>query len=587
MLPPDSRTLLVDALRPPAGMRLSRAVALTFTLDFESLLGAPLAFAAHNMRESADPIAAMEAVRRSADRIDVFFQAGHLAMPSRDSGLTAFVEKVVHPVRRPRPGHLFHPKLWAVRYRDDTDGSAAVRLLVLSRNLTTDRSWDICLRLDGEIGTRPYAGNKPLSDLIQRAVGLAVPGLGPERVAQINTLTEDLRRAEWELPDDATAVSFHALGVARGSLPDFSGSKHLVVSPFCTEGGLRRCAPSQNPIVISRQESLDLLPQGTVGEDRTWVLNELAGLPGDDPVSDRDIQSGLHAKVYVIEKGMSARVLLGSANATDAAFGGNVEFLVEIGGTRRSLGIETMTGPEAPFRGLLEPYERQPAAEPDRDEAALQNLVCDLAAIPLTATVHGHAEPFDIHLSSMDILPPADGIGLTVQLYTRRGETRALLAGRPVDVRFDALDLMDVTPYVVLTATAAGGAKASTVVIADLVGDPPGRLDHVLARQIETPEQFLRFLALLLGLGIEPAPGGAPPGSGASGVFGGLGQGVLELMLSALADRPGQLDELARHVARLEATERGRALLPEGFGELWLVIDEARRITRDAVAIAV
>ncbi|WP_158630894.1 hypothetical protein [Micromonospora inaquosa] len=57
MLAPDSRSLLVDALRPPLGARLSRAVALTFTLDLESLLVAPLAFAAHGLRESTDPIA--------------------------------------------------------------------------------------------------------------------------------------------------------------------------------------------------------------------------------------------------------------------------------------------------------------------------------------------------------------------------------------------------------------------------------------------------------------------------------------------------------------------------------------------------
>ena len=56
----------------------------------------------------------------------------------------------------------------------------------------------------------------------------------------------------------------------------------------------------------------------------------------------------------------------------------------------------------------------------------------------------------------------------------------------------------------------------STVVLALLIGDPAGRLDEVLARQVDTPEKFLRFLALLLGLTGQPFSGmaGAAGGSG-------------------------------------------------------------------------
>ncbi|GGM40149.1 hypothetical protein [Dactylosporangium sucinum] len=90
MLAPDSRSLLLDALRPPPGTILSRALAMTFTLDLESLLAAPMVFAAHGARESSDPITLMESVRRHADRIDVFAQAGQVSVPSRYSGLHAF-----------------------------------------------------------------------------------------------------------------------------------------------------------------------------------------------------------------------------------------------------------------------------------------------------------------------------------------------------------------------------------------------------------------------------------------------------------------------------------------------------------------
>ena len=66
----------------------------------------------------------------------------------------------------------------------------SLRLLVLSRNLTTDRSWDVCLRLDGVAGTRPVAGNRPLFDLVQHSLRLVTtprPGLLEGREPVVST----------------------------------------------------------------------------------------------------------------------------------------------------------------------------------------------------------------------------------------------------------------------------------------------------------------------------------------------------------------------------------------------------------------
>ena len=45
MFEPDSRVVLMDQLRPPAGYQLEAAVATTFTLHLATALVAPLAFA--------------------------------------------------------------------------------------------------------------------------------------------------------------------------------------------------------------------------------------------------------------------------------------------------------------------------------------------------------------------------------------------------------------------------------------------------------------------------------------------------------------------------------------------------------------
>ncbi len=72
---------------------------------------------------------------------------------------------MVHQVKAPRPGHLFHPKLWVLRYVDD-EGDERFRLVCGSRNLTHDRAWDAAISLDGRRTLQPHKLNRPLADLL-------------------------------------------------------------------------------------------------------------------------------------------------------------------------------------------------------------------------------------------------------------------------------------------------------------------------------------------------------------------------------------------------------------------------------------
>ncbi|MGW5364467.1 phospholipase D family protein [Actinopolymorpha pittospori] len=589
MLPPDYRSVLIDALRPPPGAIFDRAVALTFTLDLESALVVPLAFGAHAARETKDPLAIMEAVRGCADRVDVFCQAGQVKVPKSGSDLLAFLEPMIHPVHRPRSGLLYHPKLWAVRYWDPTEECYLARLLVLSRNLTDDRSWDVCLRLDGVVRSRPVGANRALFELLRHSVDLAVSRLPAKRREGVLSLAEDLRRVEWEFPDGVNEIAFHAIGVPGWRPPDFTGTRCLVVSPFCNAPGLEIAADSREVAVVGRQEELDRLPDATLEGVDAYVLSELAGLPPDEVSEtgeEQGLLTGLHAKLYVVEHGHTARVLLGSANATGAAFTGNVEFLVELVGSRKQLGIETMLGDGADFRSILEPYNRQSAVEMDDDQRMLDNLLRALAGIPLTATVEPDQHDdgtrrlgrLRIRLTSDVPAPAAEEVRFTAELLTRRGEAAELALGVPVDASFADLAVFDVTPFLIITAQDDHSGRATTVVHAQLVGDPADRLDQVLARQIDTPEKFLRFLALLLGLGADQTMLAAADGDARSGTWVTTGgPGILELLMRALVDRPKQLDDLGRLVDQLRSTDVGDALLPEGFNDVWDAVAAVRR----------
>lgn len=582
MLEPDGRALLLDALRAPEGYELDYAVATTFTLHLDTALSVPLSFLPRRLAESGDPIALMEAVRSTADRIDVFHQAGMVSMPPSRSPIFSFLEPVVHAVRRPKAGYLFHPKLWLLRYTAEESGDVQMRLLVPSRNLTADRSWDLCLQLDGWIGSPLNTQNKPLVDLIRALPGMCLAPLPEDRAARLNRLTDDLRRTEWVLPENVDEVSFDVLGLGN-RLPDdfFRGDNHVVISPFCTEAGLAKVSGGRAATVISRQESLDALPPGTLAKHQALVLDPLTSEVDDSGgVAAPTVTglSGLHAKCYVLTHNRRAWIRVGSPNATEAAFGGNVEILVSLVGSAAKLGVAGLTAEDGALRSILSEYSPQPAEEEDNVAQRLDHLLIDIASQPFIATVQEDGERYRVVLAGPVIATAPDGTRFTVGLVTVPELSSDVPVGEAVQATFRSLEIDDICAFVVITAM-AGDVKATAVVLAELIDTPAARLDEIVARQVDTPEKFLRFLALLLGMG-QPVWALAAGHDGAGHTSSGSSfeaPGLLELLMRALVEHPDRLDDLARLVENLRSGSKGPAVLPPGFTEIWDVVEAVRQ----------
>lgn len=585
MLAPDSRKTLLDQLRPPEAYRLDAAVGTTFTLDLTAALVPPLAFASFAVRSTTDPVSILEAVRSCADRVDVFAQEGDVRAPSRYTALTAFLEPMIYEVRAPAGG-LFHPKLWMLRFTAEDDEDV-YRLVVLSRNLTEDHAWDVSLTLDAVREARPSAANRPLSALIRSLPGrtrLAVPA---DRRARIEQLAEDVRYLRWKLPEDVNDVAFHAFGLTgERPSPDFSGYRHLVVSPFLNDAGVAALTEgSKDATVVSRTTSLDELSPETIQNlTRTYVVSTLAGLDEGDADGDEPpaaLLSDLHAKIVVVERGQQAHVFLGSANATDAALTRNVEILVELTGGRKKLGVGAMIDPESPFLSMLEQYDTPGGAAPDPDAEAmwqLENALRGLASRGWIVSVARSGQGYALRLETREVAALPAGMGGRVEPIAHPGVAAPVEEGRTSHGTVDGVPLLEISPFLRLIVADDHGREAACVVRAELRGDPEGRLDEVLASQINTPEKFLRFLALLLGLGQAHPLAMLGSGDGAAASGRGLAPApqVFETVVRALARSPESIYDLDRLVQRMRATESGAANLPEGFAELWDVVTASR-----------
>lgn len=264
MLPPDDRQQLMEALRPPQGYTLDRAVGTTFSLDLLALLTVPMAFTFFQMEEDdlpdGDPLLMLEALRQYAARIAIFCQAGQIAVPTQERRnlLFSYLEDSIFEVKARSQHGVFHPKVWAMRYcAKDQARPVRYRLLCLSRNLTFDRAWDTVLTLEGELTERVYAygDQHPLGDFFATLPDLAVRQVTEEAKATIQIIEKELRKVQFQLPRHVEKITFLPLGLKRGEQWVFDGpaDRVLVVSPFLSGPFVRRITSgSPETMLVSR-----------------------------------------------------------------------------------------------------------------------------------------------------------------------------------------------------------------------------------------------------------------------------------------------------------------------------------------------
>ncbi|NTU70979.1 MAG: hypothetical protein HGB10_04045 [Coriobacteriia bacterium] len=607
MLEPNSRTLLLDALRPPAGYELSAAFGTTYTLDLVALMVAALPFTFFDTEDGEgenvlEPLPLIEALRRNADRITLFCQAGKISVPKNQRPLFAYVEDCVYEALPSRGA--FHPKVWVLRYTAENKATR-YRLLCLSRNLTFDRSWDTVLVLDGELIDRQngFSANRPLSDFVTEVANMATRPLSPDRASQIRTIADECRRVRWETPlGFSPDVGFWPLGIPGYSSRNMIGTgwrQLLVVSPFLTQDTVADLASrARIPIIISRTSSLNDMPAEKLEPyAEMYVLNDAAeaepsdsGAPSDALENERPM-AGLHAKLYVMHNGQGrVRILTGSANATHAGMSGNVEFMVELDADR-SMRIEKLlefgeTGATS-LRDMLLEYEPTDTTEDtDSDvekrlDALLDEAEYCVAGWPIGARVVADdaSDAFRLELhTEAPLASPGARVTVSPLAPNMTGvELNAAMSGRlgvwgPMDIE----TLSAFFTFELKATVESRSSSRSFVRRLPLTGEPPGRRESILRSILRDRGNVLRYLMLLASLD------GAAPGSslarardlgerGDSGLAGleDYGPTLFESLVRALDREPKRLSQVNRLVSDLRADPKSAALLPEGFDTIW------------------
>lgn len=532
MLQPDTTVLLTEALRPPPGFEVDVAVTTTYSVNLTAMLIAPMTFAFASMDETSgiddrDPAQLLDAIQRFMGRTTVFCQAAGIHVPTTHSRIHTFLEGSLHQVEPPREGALFHPKLWAIRYRRAVGGAQFHRVVVGSRNLTLDSSWDTALILDEEPGGAIDAA--PAAEAVVAVSGMVLDPMSEERRESILDLASTLRTVRLGAPAPFTGGRLLALGLDEDrdqwAFPE-RPRKILAISPFLSQGTLARLrAGTEDATLLTRADSADLLgASATAG----WDVNVLdaavdyeeAGEEGaveEDTANERNVArstlvklTGLHAKTVILDRADGrSEVVTGSANLTRQAWDLNVEFDAILTGPTRSCGVDSVLGDGGKDMGLLTIMEPYTPAQDAIDDPSLHTGY-ELEKFHRSIARSEPRPQLDITRTGDDavaarltpVLPDAVVGETTIWPLT------APALRRPLADRSEwTLSLDEITPFIAVETTAGKGAARVTrrcLLKVLLVGDVVDREQRALATMLNSRDRVLRYLALLLGLD-EPA----------------------------------------------------------------------------------
>lgn len=596
MIAPNRRSLLSDALTPPAGMHFDAGVVTTFSLDPIMLLSVPLHLAWHGLgggrAQLTDLVLLVEALQRVAGRLTVFSQRGRLFPPEQKHQLSGLLDGMIHEATAPLGG-AFHAKFWLLRFASEDGKPPLLRLLIPSRNLTADRSWDLCLQLEGRPKDARDNTNKPLADFLGALPKCCRRQLTDQRRANLEKLREEVWRCEWELPGEFTEIRFHTLGLDKRHaswLPERSDELG-VISPFLGAEALKRLrATTSRPVFLhSRAEEMDKLP-GLPGDfEQLLTLNPQAEDSDEDAGGPATRLQGLHAKAYILKRGWNAHFILGSANATNAALlaGINVEILVELVGRHSKVGRpERWLSKDAGMGEMLVAYTpRDPAetGQPTSEALRLESMLQDIASLDMELRCEREDDAWSLTLHARSQLTLGD-VRLHARPFTvvpeRAAAVPALDPSHPV--RLGAFTAAEITSLMAFELR-LGEERLAFALNLPLVGGPDDRELAILAHVLRNRETFVRYLLLLLADADQPPTFAGEAETGGESGAGNWRSGdatdvpLFEMLARAWARDPDRLDEVAALVRRLRGSvgERGESVLPPDFLTLWQTFETA------------
>ena len=334
MLKPTSDRLdYGKLLSPPVGYETVFAIGTTYSLDLDALIGASIAL---GLSESIDnelkdnPIYLLEAIQKTADKVLIFSEGGQIKAPFASNSLHILLEKMVAEVKLSNK-RSFHTKFWLIKY-ENRDGDSLYRCIVLSRNLTFDRSWDVAVCLEGKILKDIEEENRsgratPISDFLKALQKHARrSSIENSKIRMLGNISNELLKVEFQLNDKRyDGFRFVPIGI-NGYDIEKSGifstyHEMFMISPFLSRSTIAEfnklslTNPYKNTLITRRSEAAKLKSED-ISKFEVYALKD-AIIDGEDALSESNVgnidnenqKQDIHAKVVNVNELVYHRTL--------------------------------------------------------------------------------------------------------------------------------------------------------------------------------------------------------------------------------------------------------------------------------------
>ena len=587
-------------LMPPERYELTHAVATTYSLDLYTLLAIPVALFYSKVLDGnfeENRLDVLESIQKTADILNIYCQKGKIKVPRKFNWLFAYIEDSIHEITPSKYDASFHPKVWILRFKKAQE--IKYRIIVLSRNLTFDRSWDLAFHADGSLTKRSYPSNKSLLDFIKHL-------FEKSRVKGANTLLNELAKVKFEDIDGFKSLTFHPIGIDgyqtyKNPLDQRDFDKLLILTPFLDRTTLKKLHQNcpDDKVILSREEELQKIPAAVFHGYEPYFLSrrivEGEAFEDLDETGFEPRRQQLHAKLFIGEHQHRYFWFLGSANCTDPAFTRNTEFMVELEGENDRTGPDhiknVLINPDEDT-AIFEPYE---PVDPSVDEEferfrqRIRKLEYDLINTVFIGKVvpREKTQNFDLSLI-VDMKRKRWDKDIVVRIALLNVDTdhRKVLPDNRNEWLFENISEVELSKFIVIRVYYKS-EKVTSFLIKMQIDLPETRKSRILKSLITSRENFFKYLNFLLSDNPYLSDNILDRGDGKKGRRDGDTIGspfadlpIFEHLLTTVSRNPKKLKAIDRLVQRLtdEDLESPDKLIPEEFYEFWDVFKQVAGI---------